>query len=103
MTCTRPEPGFVIAATGLVTEARIAARAGRVRAVAGGGDSARLSALIEEAIAEGGRGIISFGIAGGLAGRTQDSAPRGSWRGRRLAMGAPIPPLPGPTHARLRC
>jgi hopanoid-associated phosphorylase len=58
--------GFVIAATGLKVEARIAARSEGVRAVAGGGDETRLAALIEQAIADGARGIISFGIAGGL-------------------------------------
>jgi adenosylhomocysteine nucleosidase len=60
-------PGFVIAATGLRAEARIAGRSARVRAVAGGGDGARLAQLIERSVAEGGRAIISFGIAAGLA------------------------------------
>lgn len=60
-------PGFVIAATGMTAEARLAARFERVTAVAGGGDEARLAALIERALAKGARGIISFGIAGGLA------------------------------------
>jgi adenosylhomocysteine nucleosidase len=63
---TGQAPGFVIAATGLRAEARIAARSARVRAVAGGGDGARLEQLIEHSIAEGGRAIISFGIAAGL-------------------------------------
>ena len=58
--------GYVIAATGLQAEARIAARSPRTRAVAGGGDADRLQRLIEEAIADGCRGIISFGLAGGL-------------------------------------
>jgi hopanoid-associated phosphorylase len=58
--------GFVIAASGLKAEARIAERSAGVRAVAGGGDETRLAALIEQAIADGARGIISFGIAGGL-------------------------------------
>jgi len=61
------EPGFVIAAAGLRAEARIAARSDGVRAVAGGGDGARLEQLIERSIAEGGQAIISFGIAAGLA------------------------------------
>jgi hopanoid-associated phosphorylase len=56
----------VIAATGLKAEARIAERSEGVVAVAGGGDEARLVSLIEAAIAEGARGIISFGIAGAL-------------------------------------
>ncbi len=58
--------GFVIAATGLAAEARVAARSARVTAVAGGGDEIRLKALLERAVDEGARGIISFGIAGGL-------------------------------------
>ncbi|MGZ5916860.1 MAG: phosphorylase family protein [Methyloceanibacter sp.] len=59
--------GFVIAATGLRAEGRIAARSDDVRAVAGGGDGARLAQLIERLIAEGGQAIISFGLAAGLA------------------------------------
>jgi adenosylhomocysteine nucleosidase len=59
--------GFVIAATGLRAEGRIAARSDGVRAVAGGGDGARLAQRIERSIAEGGQAIISFGIAAGLA------------------------------------
>lgn len=60
-------PGFVVAATGLSAEARIAARAPQVRAVAGGGDGGRLQQLIRQEIAEGAKAIISFGIAAGLA------------------------------------
>jgi adenosylhomocysteine nucleosidase len=60
-------PGFVIAAGGLRAEARIAARADSVRAVAGGGDGGRLEELIEHQVAAGGQAIISFGIAAGLA------------------------------------
>jgi adenosylhomocysteine nucleosidase len=59
--------GFVIAATGLRAEGRIAALSDDVRAVAGGGDGARLAQLIERLIAEGGQAIISFGLAAGLA------------------------------------
>jgi len=62
----REASGYVIAATGLRAEARIAARAPRTRAVAGGGDAAHMESLIEQAIAEGCRGIVSFGMAGGL-------------------------------------
>jgi adenosylhomocysteine nucleosidase len=58
---------FVIAATGLRTEARIAARSAGVRAVAGGGDAARLDQLVRELVAQGGEAIVSFGIAAGLA------------------------------------
>jgi len=60
--------GFVIAATGLRTEARIAARSGGVRAVVGGdGAARRLDRLLRQSIVEGGEAIISFGIAAGLA------------------------------------
>jgi adenosylhomocysteine nucleosidase len=59
--------GFVIAATGLRAEGRIAVQSDDVRAVAGGGDGARLAQLIERLIAEGGQAIISFGLAAGLA------------------------------------
>jgi hopanoid-associated phosphorylase len=55
----------VIAVTGLAREARIAAGPG-VRAIAGGGDPQGLAASLERELARGGRGVISFGIAGGL-------------------------------------
>lgn len=59
--------GVVVAATGLRAEARVAQRSGLVKALAGGGDERRLASLIERSIAHGGiRGLISFGIAGGL-------------------------------------
>jgi adenosylhomocysteine nucleosidase len=58
--------GYVIAATGLAAEARLAARSAHVTAVAGGGDETRLKSLLERSVDEGARGIISFGIAGGL-------------------------------------
>jgi len=57
---------FVIAATGLGAEARIAARLANVVTVAGGGEGDRLERLIGEAIGHGGRAIVSFGIAAGL-------------------------------------
>jgi len=56
----------IIAVSGLMREARIAAGPG-VRTLAGGGNAALLLQRLERAIAEGARGIISFGIAGGLA------------------------------------
>ncbi len=59
--------GFVVAVGGLRAEARIAARSEGVRTVAGGGGVRRLGGLIQEQIARGGRAIISFGIAAGLA------------------------------------
>jgi adenosylhomocysteine nucleosidase len=62
----RETNGYVVAATGLRAEARIAARLPRAIAVAGGGDAARLERLIEQAITRGCRGILSFGMAGGL-------------------------------------
>jgi adenosylhomocysteine nucleosidase len=56
----------LIVVCGLTAEARIAAGDG-VTVIAGGGDHARLAADIEAACAAGARGIISFGVAGGLA------------------------------------
>ena len=56
----------VIAVSGLAREARIARRA-RVVPVVGAGDSALLTRRLEEAIAAGAKGIVSFGIAGALA------------------------------------
>lgn len=61
-----PASGFVIAATGLAAEARIATRTEGVKAVAAGGDATHLASLLERLVADGARGIISFGIAGGL-------------------------------------
>jgi adenosylhomocysteine nucleosidase len=58
--------GFVLAATGLRAEARIAARIPQVRALAGGGYDGRLEQLIRQEIAEGAKAVISFGIAAGL-------------------------------------
>lgn len=57
---------IVIAATGLKSEARIAERSRGVKAVIGGGRDERLSALLQQTMRENVRGIISFGIAGGL-------------------------------------
>jgi adenosylhomocysteine nucleosidase len=51
----------VIAVTGLAFEARIAGGDAIV------GDGRRMAATLNAAIARGGRGIMSFGIAGGLA------------------------------------
>jgi adenosylhomocysteine nucleosidase len=59
-------PFPVIAVTGLRTEARIVAGP-RVRAIAGGGDSAGLEAALHAAVAKRASAIISFGVAGGLA------------------------------------
>jgi len=56
--------GHVIAATGLMREARILAGPGIV-AIAGGGDRARLEAEIEAAL-PGACGIISIGLGGAL-------------------------------------
>jgi hopanoid-associated phosphorylase len=56
----------VIAVTGLVFEARIAARSRRVRTLAGGGDAARLRSRLDRDCKESCAGIISFGIAGAL-------------------------------------
>ena len=56
----------VVAVTGLAKEARIAAGPG-VRAIAGGGSAPALVAALERELACGAGGVISFGIAGGLA------------------------------------
>ena len=56
----------VIAVTGLAREARIA-RGAKLTPVIGSGDEALLVRRLEEAIAAGARGIVSFGIAGALA------------------------------------
>lgn len=64
---TRPgERCPVVAVTGLLAEARIAAGPG-VRAIAGGGSVPTLVAGLEQVLAEGAGAIMSFGIAGGLA------------------------------------
>lgn len=55
----------VVAVTGLLAEARIAAGPGVVT-VAGGGDAARLALVLQAALSRGARAVISFGIAGGL-------------------------------------
>jgi len=56
---------MILAVTGLQREQRIVAGPG-VEAIAGGGDRNRLEALLEARVAEA-HGIISIGIAGGLA------------------------------------
>ena len=56
----------VIAVTGLAREARIARRA-MATPVISGGDGELLTRRLEEAIAAGARGIVSFGIGGALA------------------------------------
>lgn len=58
----------VLVVCGLVAEARIAAGPG-VLAVCGGGDKAGLEDTIRKAIGEGIAGVLSFGLAGGLAPR----------------------------------
>lgn len=60
-------PGFVVAATGLRAEARIAARSIHVRAIAGGRAAEELERHLRQAIADGGEALISFGLAAGLA------------------------------------
>jgi hopanoid-associated phosphorylase len=55
----------VLAATGLLREARILASPG-LEVVPGGGNAARLEAALDR-LAPGARGIISIGIAGALA------------------------------------
>jgi adenosylhomocysteine nucleosidase len=62
---------MILAVTGLQRERRIVAGPG-VEAVAGGGDHARLEAMLDRLAAES-RGIISIGIAGALAPGLQTS------------------------------
>jgi adenosylhomocysteine nucleosidase len=57
---------MIVAVTGLRAEAAIARAAG-LQAVCGGGDERQTVAAIRSAIGEGARGLVSFGIAGGLA------------------------------------
>ena len=73
----------VVAVSGLARESRIASGPG-VRAIAAAGDLRRLSHLIEREVARGARGIISFGIAGGLA----EDIDAGTWLiGRAIVAG----------------
>jgi adenosylhomocysteine nucleosidase len=58
--------GFVLVATGLAREARIAAGPG-ARAIAVGVDARRLAIALEREIAHGAVAVMSFGLAGGLA------------------------------------
>jgi hopanoid-associated phosphorylase len=78
---------MILAVTGLQREQRIVAGLG-VEAIAGGGDHMRLEALLEARVA-GARGIISIGIAGGLA----PGLRAGDWvvADAILAGGEPIP------------
>jgi adenosylhomocysteine nucleosidase len=61
----RAHTGFLIVVSGLLAEARIASGRG-MRAIAGGGDAERLAVEIDRAISDGGSGLLSFGLAGGL-------------------------------------
>ncbi|HEY4265486.1 MAG TPA: hypothetical protein VGM72_09215 [Micropepsaceae bacterium] len=56
----------IIAVSGLLRESRIASGPGIVT-LAAGGNAALLRTRLEQTIAQGARGIISFGIAGGLS------------------------------------
>jgi adenosylhomocysteine nucleosidase len=58
--------GTIVAVTGLAVEARIASGPG-VRALAGGGNARQLALALERELARGAKGVISFGVAGGLA------------------------------------
>jgi hopanoid-associated phosphorylase len=64
----------IVAVSGLAREARIAAGPG-VRAIAAAGDQRRLADLVEREVVRGARGIMSFGIAGGIA----ESIGAGAW------------------------
>lgn len=59
-------PGTILAVTGLAAEARLAAGTD-IRVVTGGGDGVHLKAQLETAVRADISGIVSFGIAGGLA------------------------------------
>jgi len=61
-----PSTPHLIVATGLLREAQIAGDAA-VLAIAGGGDGTRLARELERALAQGAAGVVSFGIAGGMA------------------------------------
>jgi len=78
---------MIIAAVGLERERRIVGGAG-VEAIAGGGDHRQLETLLEARAAEA-QGIISIGIAGGLAPRLC----AGDWilADAVLSEGTPIP------------
>jgi len=56
----------IIAVSGLMREARISAGPG-IRTVVGGSNAQLLRGKLEQAITEGAHGLISIGIAGGLA------------------------------------
>ena len=56
----------IIAVSGLLREARIAAGPG-IRTLVGGGNAPLLRRKLDDAIAEGAHGLISIGIAGGLS------------------------------------
>jgi len=58
--------GYVLAVTGLMAEARVAARSPHTMVVAGGGQAGRLERSIKQAITKDCRGVISFGMAAGL-------------------------------------
>jgi len=59
-------PGRILAVTGLVAEARVAAGP-QVSVISSGGDSARLHSKLEHAARSPISAVVSFGIAGGLA------------------------------------
>ena len=56
----------IIAVSGLLREARIAAGPG-IRTLVGGGNAPLLRRTLDGALAEGAQGLISIGIAGGLS------------------------------------
>lgn len=56
----------MIVVVGMAFEARIAAGAG-LRVICSGGDSEKLATSLQRAITSGCQGLISFGVAGGLA------------------------------------
>jgi len=86
-------PPSILAVTGLLREARILAAPG-VEVIVGGGDPARLAALLDARV-PGAAGIISVGIAGALA-----PGPRpGDWVVADVVLGAGAPVAVDPAWA----
>ena len=57
---------FIAVVTGMRAEARIASGMAGVRTIVAGTSQSRLQNQLEQAIADGARGIMSFGVSGGI-------------------------------------
>jgi hopanoid-associated phosphorylase len=64
---------FLVVVSGLLAEARIAGGKG-VLPIAGGGNAQRLAAAVERALGDGAGGLVSFGMAAGLAAELRPGA-----------------------------